>query len=176
MERQLAEQQAALPAGLRIFDRAVLKATEWSLVVIASLFTCMVSFEVGSRYLVGFSTYFVNAGARFLLLWFFLLGAGFAMRTAGHIGFELLLQSLSPRRRRVLRTFGQILVLIFLVEMVWGGLVSLGPALKQEDPSLYVSLFWAFLAVPVGFILMIYHTCILVLVDLRKPLADEAQL
>ena len=169
MERLFSEQIAALPIWLQAGDRFILKVTEWALVVVASVFTVIVSFEVASRYLFGFSTYFVNAGSRFLLIWFFLLGAGLALRTGGHIGIELLMKFLGPKARRTVWMIAQILALIFFVEMVFGGVISLGPALRQEDPSLYISLFWAFLAVPVGFALLIYHTVVLVLVEFRKP-------
>jgi TRAP-type C4-dicarboxylate transport system permease small subunit len=37
---------------------------------------------VVSRYLFQFSIFFINSAARLLLVWFFLLGAGLALRRA----------------------------------------------------------------------------------------------
>lgn len=69
--------------------------------------------------------------------------------------------------RRLVRTFMQVLALLFFAEMIWAGLAALGPASTQEDPALLVSLVWGFLAVPIGFVLMFYHMAIMFIADLR---------
>ena len=117
---------------------------------------------------------FVDAGSRFLLVWFFILGAGPALRYGAHIGFELLANSLSPVRRRAVLIATQILSLVFFLEMVWAGLHSLGPAWRQNEPGLEISLGWAFLAIPVGFALLIYHLSVLMTVELRRPAGGGA--
>lgn len=164
----LARQTGVLPVRLRQIDRNVLKATEWSLVVVGSLFTAMISLEVASRYAFGFSTFFVSAAAKFLLLWFFMLGAGLALRVGAHVGFELILRSTKGRARRFIKIAIQILALTFFAQMIWSGLTALGPATGQIDSALHVSLLWGFLAIPVGFGLLVYHTLILIFTD-RVP-------
>jgi TRAP-type C4-dicarboxylate transport system permease small subunit len=149
--------------------------TEGGLFAIGALFTVMITLEVISRYLFSFSIFFVNAAAKFLLLWFFLLGAGIALRQGAHVGFELILTRMAPRRKRVLVLIGEFLALLFLMEMVWGGLHSLGPASSQGDQSLGISLVWAFLAIPVGFALLIYHMLLLIVVELRRTPAGDRE-
>ncbi|MEJ8571540.1 TRAP transporter small permease [Microbaculum marinum] len=171
--RQLDLQSDALPRGWSSLDRGLLKTTRIVLFVVGSLFTLMISLEVVSRYAFGFSTFFVSAAARFLLLWFFMLGAGLALRVGAHVGFELLLRALGPRRRRILQTVINVLALVFFAEMVWGGVLALGPAAMQMDSALNVSLVWAFLAVPVGFVLLIYHVVVLMVTGLQPTGAEE---
>ena len=96
----------------------------------------MVTLEVVSRYMFNFSIFFVDGAAKLLLVWFFLLGAGIALRFGAHVGFELLIGALSSRRRLYLILAGQFLALIFFLEMVWGGLAALGPASRQSEPGL----------------------------------------
>ncbi len=163
----LAVQNAALPPPLSLFDRITVRATEWLLVLTGSVFTSMVTLEVISRYVFGFSIFLINAAASVLLIWFFLLGASLALRFGAHVGFELLVSSLSARVRRLVRIVMQVLALLFFAEMIWAGLMALGPASTQEDPALLVSLVWGFLAVPVGFVLMFYHMAIMLIADLR---------
>jgi TRAP-type C4-dicarboxylate transport system permease small subunit len=166
-EGHIEPQFEALPDWLRALDRGLVYLTEWALVVIGLLFTLLIVLEVASRYFFGFSLFFVNAAAKFLLLWFFLLGAGAALRFSAHIGFELIVQSLSPRLGRIVRVSAQLLALVFFAQMIWAGLLSLGPATMERDSALNVSLVWGFLAVPVGFALLTYHMIILMIVDLR---------
>ena len=69
-------QQAALPPAWRSLDRVVVVTTEFVLFLVGAMFTIAVTLAVVTRYLLDFSMFWVDASARFLLVWFFLLGAG----------------------------------------------------------------------------------------------------
>ena len=166
--QRIADQWALMPAQWQQADRIIVRGTEWLLIATGALFAGMITLEVISRYLFDFSISFVNAAARLLLVWFFMLGAGIAMRHGAHVGFELLLAKLAPHRRRVLVLVGLTLVAIFCVEMIWAGLHSLGPATGQMEPGLGISLVWAIVAIPFGFALLLYHTLVDLWVELRR--------
>jgi TRAP-type C4-dicarboxylate transport system permease small subunit len=173
-KRAVADQQALLPRGWRTFDRALLHTTSIALVVIGALFTVMVTAEVLSRYLLSFSLFFVNSGARLLLVWFFLVGAGVALRHNAHVGFELLVSRIHAGKRRTALTIAYVCSLVFFLEMIWGGLYSIGPALPQNEAGLGISVVWFVLAVPTGFFLLAYHAIVLLTVLWRQPAWVEA--
>jgi TRAP-type C4-dicarboxylate transport system permease small subunit len=152
---------------MRWLDRAIIKGTEWFLVAAGTLFTLLISYDVVARYAFGASSFFVGAAAKFLLFWFFMMGAGHALRQGSHVGFELLVKNLPAAASGKIRTIAQLLAIAFFLEMLWSGIAALGPAARQSDPALSLSLFWAFLAVPVGFGLLIYHQIVLMVVDRR---------
>ena len=166
---KLERQYGQLPPPWRQIDRAIVCLTEITLFVVGILFTFTITLEVVSRYLFNFSIFLVDGASRFLLLWFFLLGAGPALRYGGHVGFELLVKSLPAAAQRHLRLFAQLLTVIFFLQMVWGGYVALGPAAAQTEPGLEISLFWAFLAIPVGFVLLTYHMIVLIFLEISRP-------
>jgi TRAP-type C4-dicarboxylate transport system permease small subunit len=168
-ERAVRQQQSALPPVWRAFDRGLIRATSLALFVIGALFTVMVTAEVFSRYVLSFSIFFVNAGARLLLVWFFLIGAGIALRHNAHVGFELLVSRLHGARRRNVLTLAYVCCLAFFLEMIWGGVYSIGPALPQNEAGLGISVVWFVLAVPVGFALLAYHSIVLLRVLWRGP-------
>lgn len=172
---KLEEQYRFLPSKWQRFDRIAVRVTEFILFVVGSLFATMVSLEVTSRYVFNFSILFVNAAARMLLVWFFLLGAGLALRHGAHVGVEFLLARLTPRGRRLVFFIAQSCAVIFFIQMVWSGVYSLGPALNQTEPGLEIRLFWGFLAIPVGFALLIYHMLVLMVVELRRMPAGETR-
>jgi TRAP-type C4-dicarboxylate transport system permease small subunit len=170
----VAAQQAALPVAWRAIDRAVLYATNATLFVIGAVFTVIVTAEVVSRYGFSHSIFFVNAGARLLLVWFFLLGAGIALRHLAHVGFELLVSRMHGSRRRNLLTLAYACSLVFFLEMIWGGIYAIGPALPQNEAGLGISVAWFVLAVPVGFVLLAYHAVVMLAALWRAPV-DNAK-
>jgi TRAP-type C4-dicarboxylate transport system permease small subunit len=171
-EQKVAAQWQAMPAAWRAGDRTLVRATEIALFVIGVVFTLLITLEVISRFVFSFSISFVNAAARMLLVWFFLLGAGIALRRGAHVGFELLISALPAAGRRAMVVVGLALSMAFCVEMIWSGLFAIGPALRQTEPGLDVSIVWVVAALPVGFLLLLYHACVLMFVELRGGAAD----
>ena len=169
---RIAEQWALLPGGWRGVDRAIVRGTEGILVVAGVLFTAMITLEVILRYVFSFSISFVNAAARLLLVWFFMLGAGIAMRHGAHVGFELLVSRLSARRRHVVVMTSLVLTAAFCIEMTWAGCMALGAASAQTEPGLGISLLWPLLAIPVGFALLLYHAIVVIRVETRRGSAE----
>jgi TRAP-type C4-dicarboxylate transport system permease small subunit len=160
-------QRAALPVLWQQVDHVLVSLVQGALFLIGTLFVLMITLEVVSRYLFDFSIGMVNAGARLLLIWFFLLGAGPALREHAHVGFELLLGRLGPRARLAVLLLGHLLVLAFFAELLWSGLHLLGPGLSQGWAGSEIKLVWVALALPLGALLLIYHLLVLTYVALR---------
>jgi TRAP-type C4-dicarboxylate transport system permease small subunit len=167
--RVVREQQSALPRPWAAIDRGVLMVTNVAVFVVGTLFTLLVAAEVVCRYLLGFSLFFVAPGARLLLIWFFLLGAGIALRHNAHVGFELLVSRLRGGSRRGMLTAGYGCALAFFAEMIWSGAYSIAPALPQTEAGLGISVVWFVLPVPVGFLLLAYHMVVLLALLWREP-------
>ena len=168
--RAVAAQQEMLSPAWRNIDRSIILVTEFTLFLVGALFTVMITLAALTRYVFDFSLFFVDASARLLLVWFFLLGAGIALRHGAHVGFELLLSWMSPRKQRTTRIVGYLFSLLFFIEMLWGGLYAMGPAASQTEAGLNISLVWIVAAVPAGFLLLTYHIIVLIYGEIRKPL------
>lgn len=165
---RIAAQRLVLPPAWRALDRLVVRGTEIAVCAIGGLFTILIVVEVLSRYVLKFSIMFVNAGSRFLLVWFFTVGAGLALRHGAHAGFDLLVTKTAANHRRRVVVAAQLLALLFFLEMLWAGVHSLGAAWTQVEPGLEISLVWGFLAIPVGFALLVYHLAVLMAATLRR--------
>lgn len=159
---------ADLPRPWGEADRWILRITEAAVFVVGISFTAMLALEVVSRYVFDLSLFFINAIARFLLVWFFLLGAGLALRQGAHVGLELVVSRLPPRLAWGMFIFTQAFILVFFLQMVWSGYHALGPAMGQFESSLGVTLVWVMLAFPVGFALLIYHQAALFVTAMRS--------
>jgi len=146
---------------VRRFDIALTRATEVAVVLIGGAFTILIFLEVASRFVVDFSIFAINALARLLLLWFFLLGAGLALRKRLHVGFEQLKRSLPSGPARVLECLVHLCIFAFCAELLWSIFFALPASLGQTLGSLGISSFWGVLAFPVGIALMIHHQIML---------------
>lgn len=144
-------------AAWRRVDRQILRTTRFLLFMLGLAFIVFVSLEVASRLILETSIYLVHALALFLLVWFFLLGAGLALREGAHVGFDLAVGRLPPSLRSIVVLIAHALAVAFFLMMIWSGLATLGPALTQIDNTLGISLIWVMLAFPIGFGLLVYH-------------------
>ncbi len=162
-----------LPAFWLPFDNGILAATKVVCIVIGLGFTVLVSSEVVSRFLIGQSISWVNGTARFLLVWFFMIGASLALRQGGHVALDVLGKMLPPVPRTIVYFLAQILTMTFLLELLWSGYVALNGAFPQTEGSLGISMAWVMSAFPVGFAFLIYHQIVLV-ISATRTLSGKA--
>lgn len=117
-----------------------------------------------NRFLFKFSISWTEPLARFLLIWVSMLGAAIAVRQALHIGIMFLTNRMGRWRHSVMY-INSVLIIGFLSIVGYYGLRLCLTQATQISPVMHLSMFWPFLAVPAGCLLMIIHY----LATLRKP-------
>lgn len=160
--------QGELPYAWMVADRYVIAATQVLVVVVGVTFTVLITLEVISRYVFNFSIFLVNSAAGFLLVWFFMLGAGLALREGAHVGLEIFVTRLPKRMALIVWVVAQVLGLAFFVLLLWSGYRTLGPASRQFEGALGITIIWVMLAFPIGFLLLIYHQIVLFAMKFRS--------
>lgn len=105
--------------------------------------------EVILRYGAGRSLIFTEELSRYGMIWVAMLAAVLVMREDGHIASGAT-GSLGPRAQRGVRVVAELLSLSFLVVLGVAGLQVLPAQLDQETLTLGVTIFWFYLALPVG--------------------------
>ena len=114
-EQKLVQQASLLPAAWQGVDRMLVKLTRHALFVIGSAFTLIIVSEVLLRYAFSYSIFFANPLSKLLLVWFFLLGAGIALRQGAHMGFDLIATRLAPHNRRKLMLVAHTVGVLFFL-------------------------------------------------------------
>jgi TRAP-type C4-dicarboxylate transport system permease small subunit len=148
-------------------DIAIVRVTEVALIVVGAIMTVFLILSILGRYVADFSFMFVEAGARFLLVWFFLLGAGLALREKAHVGFEMAKTALPAPMGRLVGLLAHGCVLFFALLLLAGSQQAIALAATHEEPTLGISSLWATLAVPVGIALLTYHQLCIIVEDYR---------
>jgi C4-dicarboxylate transporter DctQ subunit len=121
----------------------------------AGTIVTIVTTEVILRYLFSHSLIFTEELSRYLMVWIVFLGSALAIRDGAHIHINALVKRFNPRVQKVVHLVALGLTLIFLVVITVEGLKILPRQLYQMCITINVSLFYFYLAIPVGSILMI---------------------
>jgi TRAP-type C4-dicarboxylate transport system permease small subunit len=154
-------------------DRGLLAANRWTIIAILAAMAAMVFANVAVRFTTGVSILWVEEVSRYLMIWLTFLGGGLVLRYGGHVGIDTLQEAL-PRKATAIR--GAIVVLLagFFVFMVAVGVRYAWLAREQTTPVLGIPVGAVYLAIPIGFGLLLAHLVLMAraYVGQRRLLTD----
>ena len=126
-------------------------ALDWVLVGLLAAMTLMVFVNVILRYGFGNGLDFSDEMSRFCFVWLIFLGAIAAMRRDMHMGFDLVVASVSPGKRRVLLTIANGLVLAVCLLILFGTILQWHVNSTNIAPVTRMPMIWVFgVAVPMA--------------------------
>lgn len=143
-------------------ERAFVAANRWLLIVLLAVMACIVFTNVVLRYLTDESLYWAEEVARHLMIWLTFVGAGLVLRFGGHIAIENLHNVLPGRAGRLLRAAITAGLFVFFAVMAWQGAVYASLMRFQTTSATEISFGWIYLALPLGFVLLIVHLLLVV--------------
>jgi len=94
----------------------------------------------------------------YLLAWVAFLGAYLAMRREGHIAFDLLLNSLSDRWRRIAMLTNAALIGGFLMMVLWQSIRMIRVSGATEIETAEIAQGWFMLIIPIAAVLLLIAT------------------
>jgi len=141
---------------LERFDRALLSANRWAVIGILAAMAAMVFANVVLRYATDRSLLWVEEASRYLMIWLTFLGCGLVLRYGGHIGIDTLQDAL-PRHAAAIRAAIFCVLLAFFATMLWVGARYSLLTWGQTTPVLGIPIGAVYLAMPIGFALLIVH-------------------
>ena len=137
--------------------RTLNKAVRILTIVLLSVITILVPVEVFLRYFFGGTLYITEQLTRYLLVWVVFLASSLALRDDSHISIGILMNRFRGRARMGFDLIAQLLLLTFLVFLMIEGILVLPFQKDQIVSTLRISIFWFYLAIPVGSFLMILN-------------------
>jgi C4-dicarboxylate transporter DctQ subunit len=138
-----------------MFFRLLSRLVEALVILIAGIIVAIVTAEVTLRYVFSHSMIFTEELSRYLMVWIVFLGSALAIRDGSHIRIQILVNRLGPRLQQIVKLAAYILIIAFLIFITVEGLKILPRQLQQMCITIDISLFYFYLAIPVGSILMI---------------------
>lgn len=135
-----------------------------------SLMVVIVMAEVVCRYGLGFSIVWSEELCRILLIWITFLFGGLALDRGEVIALEFLTEWTSGALRAAIVVLGGIASLVMLVYLAKLGLDYALFSAGDVLPAMQISMFWVYLAVPVGLSLFAVHLLFRVIRQVRQDL------
>jgi TRAP-type C4-dicarboxylate transport system permease small subunit len=149
------------------FDRLFLRANRLVVIALLAAMAVMVFTNVALRFATDRSILWVEEASRYAMIWLTFLGAGLVLRYGGHIGIETLHEKL-PRHAPFLRVLVVALLFGFFAFMTWIGVRYARLTWGQTTPVMEVPIGAVYLAMPVGFALMMLHLVLMARGFVRK--------
>lgn len=147
---------AAVRAAFLGFDRLLGRIEAVALAAMVAAITVVTFLQVFTRYVTEDPLIWTEELARWLFVWITLIGGAAAVRTRGHFGLDIL-RRFAPPLRAPLGALSMLIVFIFLGLLFYTGILETGQASTQTSHVLGVRLHWAYLAIPVGAALALWH-------------------
>jgi len=149
------------------FDAAFLRANRALIIGVLGAMALVVFANVALRFLTDHSILWAEEVSRYAMIWLTFLGAGLVLRHGGHIGIDTL-QTRFPRRAATIRATIFVLLLGFFAFMAWIGMRYSLLAWSQTTPVLQIPVGLVYLALPIGFALLITHLLLMAAPYVRR--------
>lgn len=141
---------------LAFFDRRLLAVNRALVIVLLAAMAVMVFANVALRFLTDHSILWAEEASRYAMVWLTFLGAGLVLRYGGHIGIDTLERNLPRMAPAIRATIFLLLAMFFCVMIVIGTRYAI-LTWAQTTPVLEIPIGAVYLAMPVGFALMLVH-------------------
>ncbi|KAF1046549.1 TRAP transporter small permease [Xylophilus sp.] len=139
------------------FERALVAANRWLLILLLLAMACVVFANVVLRYTTGDSLVWAEEVARHLMIWGTFLGAGLVLRFGGHVAIDNLHHSVALAAARAIRAVVAAGIGIFCLVMAWFSVQYVWATRFQTTPATDIPFAWIYAAMPAGFALMFVH-------------------
>ncbi len=156
-ERRGATSTGAPEMLARKAETIFIEANRWALIAILSLMAVLVFTNVCLRYFTNHSITWSDEVSRHLMIWLTFIGAGLTLRHGGLVAIDNLQAVLGERQARALRALVAAIMIIFFLTMIWAGKIYVERTMFQTTPSTRIPFGYIYLAMPIGFGLLIIH-------------------
>lgn len=132
-------------------------ANRWALIILMVAMGIIVFLNVILRFFTNQSITWSDEVSRHLMIWLTFLGAGITLRHGGLVAIDNLQLSSSRRTALLLRILVAVIMLAFFLVMIWVGKIYVERTMRQLTPSTRIPFGYIYMAIPIGFTLLIVH-------------------
>ena len=131
--------------------------TNCVVVFLFSVVVLVVSAQVFSRFVVHLSIRWADELSRFAFVWLIYIGGAVTIRDGRNVCFDLILDSFTGRKWKVMFTVVTAISMLFLILMTYFGVLVCKAELTESSPIMKWPMSIVCLAIPIGGILMMFE-------------------
>lgn len=134
-------------------------AERWLLLVFYVMLVATMFIEVVRRELLSYSSIWGEEIVRYAFIYLTYIGVAAAVKERGHIRIDVIMNYIGPRAKAVLYIFGDIVMMIVAVIALYWSFETVHVSWKfgSVTHGLRVSQVWFLMAVPFGFLLVMFR-------------------
>jgi TRAP-type C4-dicarboxylate transport system permease small subunit len=140
--------------------RGIMKLVTFLLILVSVLMTVVVTSNVLSRYIFGYSIAWSEESARFMFIWLVLLGSIVACDHDRHVHLNWLTDTVGGKGGLAMQIAAKIIMLSALAFLFRGGLTLFFQNLDWRTPALNIPYAWVYLVAPISFGMMFLQTAV----------------
>ncbi len=119
--------------------------------VLLSLIVIVMALQVFMRYLMGHALSFPEEFCRYSFIWLSFIGISYSIRCRNSLKIDIL-ETILPKFKPLINAFGNIILLLFVIAMIWKGTGDIGNmmARNQVSPALGIPMWGVYMSFLVG--------------------------
>jgi len=138
----------------RLLDRILSTILEILIVVMV----LVVILQVLARYAIQIPIPWTEEAARYMLAYMTFVGSAVALKEGKHIVVQFVYETLPSGTRRSFDVFFDLLILLFLLAILWGGFRLIDGAWDVPTASMpWITMGQVYLILPIGLIIMVWY-------------------
>ena len=127
-------------------------------IIIGIALSLILPIEVFFRYVLNSSLFITEELSRMLFVWFGLLGVTIALHEGSHIGFDLIKNRFTGLTAKLTSSITALLIFIYAITIAYGCILILPKQMIQQFATMRIPIFWSYLSVAVGMIILAIRT------------------
>lgn len=158
---------------MKRLNNLIFKVCKVLIMIMVPVMTLVVFAQVVMRYVFKSPFIWAEEFSRYLLIWISCLGAAYALKTGMHIAVKFVYEKFNQTTKLIASLFVHLLMIsFFIICVIWGFNLALAQW-DQISPGLQIQMTWAYLSVPVGFVIMTLFSFELLVEDIKKMFIRE---
>lgn len=138
------------------------------IIIFIAAMVVIICLQVFCRFALGQALSWPEEASRFLMIWALFLAAVYAHYDREHIGINYFVHKLPQKYSYLIRMFTNILIIIFLVVLSYGGFQEMSTLINMKTGALRISRAWPYAITPISSILFIIVTIKLCIEDFQE--------
>ena len=160
---------------MKKIDKFVSYLEEYFAVTSLLVASLLVFIQVILRYLFNISLIWSEEVARYVIIWFILVGSSIAVREKAHATVDAVVAFLPPLGKRIFSILANLTGIVFCVILIWSGSLTVSTVIEYGNvtPAVGIPMAIPYLALPVGGALMLFRFSQLLIKDFKNSDADD---
>jgi TRAP-type C4-dicarboxylate transport system permease small subunit len=145
-------------SSLAALNKALLKIASGLTVAAMAVMAVIIPYEVVGRYVLGAMPSWSSEAAIYALVWATMAGSAVGLQKGYQVSLSVMTERLPPGLSSFVTGLMYLMMMIFCGVMIYFGLLQTIANLNQFSPAMGIPMAFPYLAIPVGFLVMLSIT------------------